>query len=196
MSYNKEYTNYFFELLSDTYNLVCDIGCGQGELLKHGFKNGKFESIIGCDAFPVEPWIVKITSEILPFQSNFFDLTFSTDVIEHVNDDFRFVSELVRITKHGGTILIGTPNIQRPVNKLLNLFGKLHFPRKLGVDTYGDCVHLREYSKLDIINLVQRDKQLDNISIHPFWIGISTLVGHAKTQNKYCHYLFVKAKKT
>jgi SAM-dependent methyltransferase len=46
----------------------------------------------------------------LPFADSTFDSVFAFDVIEHVDDDARFVAELVRVTRPGGEIMISTPN--------------------------------------------------------------------------------------
>lgn len=46
----------------------------------------------------------------LPLPSDSFDSVFAFEVIEHVEDDERFLSELVRVTRPGGTITISTPS--------------------------------------------------------------------------------------
>ena len=46
----------------------------------------------------------------LPFPDGTFDGVFAFDVIEHVDDDRLFVTELVRVAEPGGTITITTPN--------------------------------------------------------------------------------------
>ncbi len=45
----------------------------------------------------------------LPFASDAFDLVCALDIIEHVDDDDGALSELVRVAKPGGTLLISTP---------------------------------------------------------------------------------------
>jgi SAM-dependent methyltransferase len=45
----------------------------------------------------------------LPFASNSFDLVCALDIIEHVDDDTEALSELSRVTRIGGGILISTP---------------------------------------------------------------------------------------
>jgi SAM-dependent methyltransferase len=46
----------------------------------------------------------------LPFSDALFDSAFAFDVIEHVNDDARFVAELIRVVRPGGSITVTTPN--------------------------------------------------------------------------------------
>ncbi len=45
----------------------------------------------------------------LPFVDGAFDLVCALDIIEHVEDDDGALSELVRVAKQGGTLLISTP---------------------------------------------------------------------------------------
>lgn len=49
----------------------------------------------------------KVTS--LPFAGSSFDLVCALDIIEHVNDDDGALSEVSRIAKPGGTLLISVP---------------------------------------------------------------------------------------
>lgn len=45
----------------------------------------------------------------LPFQRQSFDLVVSIHVLEHVADDFRALSEIFRVTKQAGQVLIQVP---------------------------------------------------------------------------------------
>lgn len=46
----------------------------------------------------------------IPFPDNSFDVVASLQVIEHIDDDAGFVSELHRVLKNGGKLYITTPN--------------------------------------------------------------------------------------
>jgi len=48
--------------------------------------------------------------EHLPFPNDFFDLTFSNEVLEHVNNDYQVVREMIRTLKPGGRMVIFCPN--------------------------------------------------------------------------------------
>jgi 2-polyprenyl-3-methyl-5-hydroxy-6-metoxy-1,4-benzoquinol methylase len=84
-----------------------------------------------------------------------FDLVFNTDVIEHLEKDKKALENMFSLVKVGGLLIVGTPNLYRIGNLMLKLLGKLHFPRKLGEDVYGDCIHIREYSPSMLINLAK-----------------------------------------
>jgi SAM-dependent methyltransferase len=45
----------------------------------------------------------------LPLMSASFDLVCALDIIEHVDDDARALSEISRVTRQGGTVLLSTP---------------------------------------------------------------------------------------
>jgi 2-polyprenyl-3-methyl-5-hydroxy-6-metoxy-1,4-benzoquinol methylase len=116
-----------------TINLI-DLGCGDGvqvhlinEFLK---KEIPHRNIFGIDVSDDALSIAqeKNTKGIFKnesvyattFPDNFFDFTVSSDVIEHVQDPQKMVSEAVRITKKGGHIIIGTPIkfTEKPLDKM------------------------------------------------------------------------------
>ena len=95
---------------------ILDLGCGRGEYLE------KFESFgwkaEGFDRSLPENIklhnIVKIgdLERPLPYRKNTFDLVFCKSVIEHQYYPEKLISEIYRILKPGGKILILTPDIE------------------------------------------------------------------------------------
>ncbi len=85
---------------------VLDVGCGKN----------KFEGAIGLDNNPrtAADVIHDLGSIPYPFENDEFDMIISNHVIEHVPDVMAFVSELYRITKHGGRIRLLTPHYTNP----------------------------------------------------------------------------------
>jgi ubiquinone/menaquinone biosynthesis C-methylase UbiE len=45
----------------------------------------------------------------LPFRDNSFETIYALDVLEHVDDERRFASELLRVLKPGGRLILTTP---------------------------------------------------------------------------------------
>ena len=100
---------------------VLDIGCGDGQ------KTIKFKSKIGCKTIygidGVKERLVaakkrgidktkKVNLETKwPFESNFFDIIVSNQVIEHVADIDNFIKETKRLLKPGGYAVISTENL-------------------------------------------------------------------------------------
>lgn len=199
-------TKQFLKLVDKSYNKVVEVGCGKGYWSYVGAKHKRFKECYGCDTFEdfkikeIKKYCKKvpykkINGRRLPYSSNQFDLVFSMDVIEHIEDDLGFITEHLRVCKKGGEIIIGTPNYWRITNILLMILGRLKFPRNMGKDYYGDCIHLREYKIKELVNLVTKAGGR-GIKIYPCWIGILMLsLGierFPKIFNNFCHFFFIK----
>lgn len=213
-SFGKAQCGTFLSLLKDYYPKILEIGCGKGFftylMLKE--KGLKTDAVYGADIFAdyQEEEIKKIVPKTffrlipqsgrLPFSDDKFDLTFSIDVLEHVNDSKKFISEHIRVTKSGGDIIIGTPNFYRLSNLFLFFLGKLKFPRKVGVDTYGEVIHIKEYSKNDFFKLLTSFKsEIGRMKIIPCWFGSSPMkIGIKHPEgflSNFCQFWFVKFQK-
>ncbi len=57
----------------------------------------------------------------LPFGAETFDVVCSNDVIEHLPDAERALSEMTRVVKTGGRIIIASPNLCSPLMPFLDL---------------------------------------------------------------------------
>ncbi len=95
---------------------ILDIGCGIGTYVRrfrqfsddvHGVE---VEEERVREASRELPNIQLAHGEALPFPDDHFDLVFSNEVIEHVDDDRKTVEEAVRVTKPGGCIVLFAPN--------------------------------------------------------------------------------------
>ncbi len=95
---------------------VLDVGCGIGTYVRrfrqysddvHGIE---VEEERVAEASEELPNIVHAYGEELPYPDDHFDLVFSNEVIEHVEDDRRTAVEMVRVTRPGGTIVAFAPN--------------------------------------------------------------------------------------
>lgn len=213
--FQKVQTKQFLDLVNKKYEQVLDVGCGKGYWSFVGAKDKRFKQCCGCDEFDdfqveeLKQYSKKVEyqnykGEVLPYQANRFDLVFSMDVIEHIEDDLKFIKEKIRVCKKGGEVIIGTPNYWRIPNLLLMSLGKLKFPRNMGPDAYGDCIHLREYSKKELVEKVIQAADLKlkikEIEVYPCWIGILRLsLGISrfpKAFNNFSQFIFIKFKKT
>lgn len=105
------------ELIGVTSPSIVSVGCGPAEglnwLLPLAGPNG---CVVGLDADPLHAptsnesinYVVgKI--EAAPFAAGSFDLVLALDVLEHLDDDVTGLSELARILKPGGLLLITVP---------------------------------------------------------------------------------------
>ena len=109
----------------------CDAGCGNGIYLK--FLADKYPKAL-LFGFDFSQTIVEIARrntinveiksgnlEAAPYGGETFDLILCTQVIEHLLDDKKGVSELYRILKPGGYLVISTDNKNNLVSRFLNL---------------------------------------------------------------------------
>lgn len=64
-----------------------------------------------CESKGLGPIVLGDICEV-PMRSDQFDLVLATDIIEHVEDDMRAVSEIVRLLKPGGRALFTVPMFQ------------------------------------------------------------------------------------
>ncbi len=98
---------------------ILDVGCGVGQVVK-ALRDQKLDAE-GVDVS--EPNIRNATKHVghcslydgvtLPFSENQFDAVGAFNVLEHVDEPERFISDLVRVLKPGGTLIISSPNFLR-----------------------------------------------------------------------------------
>lgn len=116
--YTKKHIIRFIKFLLGNKNITwLDIGCGIGYLVREALEEGINAYGIDISKYAVENAIVKnrvkygsITS--IPFGDNIFDVVSAFDVIEHIHpkDTEKAISEISRVLKMGGFLILTTPN--------------------------------------------------------------------------------------
>lgn len=107
------------------------------------------------------------TSEFA-FDSNFFDIVISFEVIEHLRDPAKYLLEIQRVTKKGGMVLMSTPNIVSLISRLRMLAGALP------VAISSDRTHISFFRQKDIVRLLTPFDMKPqfiptSISLNPFY---------------------------
>ncbi len=109
---------------------ILDVGCGIGTYVRR-FRRYS-DDVHGIEVEPERvaqasaelPNIVTAVGEALPYPDDNFDLVFSNEVIEHVDDDRATAAEMVRVAKPGGTIVVFAPNRLYPFETHGAYFGQ------------------------------------------------------------------------
>lgn len=153
------------DMLSPQKNdIICDLGCGDGNLSKAIVK--KVKEVHGLDISPTrvkrakKNGIKAICSDacFTPFESGFFDKVICTEVIEHVVDPEKLICEINRILKNNGIAVLTVPLMQKIEKTLLDVpkidleqmdYGKMI--RKYNITG----AHLHSFSEQGIIKLLE-----------------------------------------
>ena len=115
---------------------VLEVGCGDG----YGTRmlSEKTKKIIGIDVdkqaieeaknkYGTDKCVFQVyDGQELPYSNDTFDAIASFQVIEHVNDDKGFVSEINRVLKKGGIFMVTTPNKTYRLKKGQKPFNPFH----------------------------------------------------------------------
>ena len=94
-----------------------DYGAGRGKTSQMNFR-GEVEFIAGIDPDEVvhanpyldEAKVLDLTTNRIPYDDNSFDVIFSGNVMEHIQDTNAVFREIKRVLKPGGIFLAKTPN--------------------------------------------------------------------------------------
>lgn len=110
---------------------ILDIGCVRGEFLQPLIKKGWSAYGIELDARQAERaranGVDAKSCDVthgLPFPDETFDCVYAGEVIEHLIDTDHFISEIHRVTKKGGCVILTTPNLASLHNRIRLLLGK------------------------------------------------------------------------
>lgn len=158
---------------------ILDLGCGTGEYANYLARHNKNALVYGIDIskknisfankskFSKKQVFLVCRAEKIPFKSNFFDEIYCLEVLEHVTDLKKTLSEVVRTLKFGGKFIFSVPASES--EKKLSILNP-DYPKQIG--------HQRVFTKEDIMNLLKEFK-LKKISYkkynameHIFWVHI------------------------
>lgn len=165
-----------FDLIASiplTFFNLLDCGCGFGENMvniEHTFANSKSICSYGIDVhYPT----IKRAKELLPSKisvllgnclempiaDNSIDVALSNQVIEHIRDYHKYLTEISRLLKPGGYLIITTPNAHCPRNILLKLLGHKPILRWTNVDNLSNDEfrgHVQEFTEAEFEGILQQ----------------------------------------
>jgi len=158
------------ELLTPSRRFL-DIGCGNGELVIKCLD--KFEFVYGLDIARTrleiaQKKIITLSNDFkkrikfqflnadtkYPFPTNYFNAITMVATLEHFFDPYQVMSEVARIIKPGGQLIIQVPNLGFLPRRIAVLFGKLPVTSE---DEYGwDGGHLHYFTIKTLVHLAEK----------------------------------------
>ncbi len=94
--------------------------------------------------------------QFLPFRDRAFDAVIATEVIEHVRYPYKLLRELRRVVRASGRVLLSTPNVATPVNRVaLSVFGV--FPDDRTLHEGADVGHIHFFTRRSFLEAVHRE---------------------------------------
>ena len=137
-----------------------DVGCGAGYSLMRASKDLDCKAE-GIDADPgshgVGRFVKDLVSDVsikqgfaenLPFEDGKFDIVYSSHVLEHVNNEDKAISEMRRVLKNNGVLIIGMPTATMA---LINLISQIIFTTHLKVYQFFRFL----FSKKILVNFME-----------------------------------------
>tara|TARA_R110002072_G_scaffold64203_3_gene159420 strand:+ start:32146 stop:32808 length:663 start_codon:yes stop_codon:yes gene_type:complete len=118
---------------------IMDVGCGQGHLLSKVRAVG-YENLTGCDYSDFQGeknfnFFQHDCNLAFPADVEGFDCLLCSEVIEHIENPWFFIRELLRVLKKEGGLVLSTPNpeswlsiITLVVKGYYNAFGPKDYP--------------------------------------------------------------------
>jgi SAM-dependent methyltransferase len=110
------FREFLLDMLKPTHYCL-DYGAGRGNVQQMNFK-GQVAFVAGVDPDPAvlnnpfvnEAKLLNTTNNSIPYPANTFDLVFSDNVMEHIQEPNVVLNEIRKVLKPGGVFVSKTPN--------------------------------------------------------------------------------------
>lgn len=149
---------------------LLDVGCAEGEktedyALALGISLGRVKGIEAQEKYAVqagkkfEVYRVDMEKDLFPVPDEAFDLVVCNQVLEHLKNIFRPLSEMDRIVKTDGFLLIGVPNLASLYNRFLLVLGR----QPLAIDIDGP--HVRGFAYSAFLRFLRQNPNFEVIAV-------------------------------
>jgi ubiquinone/menaquinone biosynthesis C-methylase UbiE len=115
-------------------SFLLDVGCGAGDNIERASNELRCVAT-GIDPSPGAHGVGRFSekntlknnihqgnAEELPFSNNLFDVVFCSHVLEHVADENKSLSEMKRVLKNDGTLIIGMPTATMAIIAIISYY--------------------------------------------------------------------------
>ncbi len=185
-----------------THNIL-DIGCGDGDrtIRIAKYYNVSMNNVYGLDSNDdliltsknvFNASRVDLETDDIPHKDNTFDLVICNQVLEHLKNYKKTISEAIRVTKNEGYIVFGIPNLAHLINRIYLLFGFQPLCIHL------DSSHVRSFTHRNFVKLLNSLESVRLIDCKgslmyplPFFLGKS-FASHFVGLSGYVCYLLQK----
>jgi len=152
--WQRERVRLILDMLKGARGSILDIGCGSSRIFQ-AMSGGALD--VGLDIQLKKLRYLRkqgkplVTGDIkaLPFRDAAFETVVCSQVIEHIPIDARIFSELARVTREGGLLVLGTPDYGR-----LSWVVIEWFYGKLMPNAYAD-EHISHYDREGLVKIMQ-----------------------------------------
>ena len=180
------------ELLSDrSFDALLDVGCGDGRLTTRIADACGATEVRGIDISEkdiaraasrgISGEVVNLDDETFPFDDEQFDLVYFGEVVDYLQDPDHCFSEINRVLRDGGTLVVSTPNLAAAYNRIALALGKPPFPCRGSTDilvTDGESSPLAKRNTLFTVSTLE-----ETLRNHGF--DVETVVGSTSYREKY-----------
>jgi ubiquinone/menaquinone biosynthesis C-methylase UbiE len=135
---------------------------------------------------------IDLERDRLPYEDESFDLITCNQVLEHLKNYRKAIEEMIRVSKKGGYIVFGIPNLAHLINRIYLLLGV----QPLCIHLNGP--HVRGYthsSFVQLLNSIERLKLVDytGSTMYPLpLVAAKCLSKHFVALSGYTCYLLQK----
>jgi len=200
---------YINKIIKNSKNIkILDIGCGKGDdlinilnSLESDFKKRIIfygieynnDYLKECKAKGIKCYRLNIERDVFPFKAHFFDIVIINQVTEHLKEIFYVYSEISRVLKYNGVLIVGFPNLAAYYDRFSLLLGeqptciKLLGPHIRGLTYPGfkSFIECEGYFKIE---------KIKGAGFYPFSEKLSKIL--AEIFPTFSNSLFFKIKRT
>jgi len=137
---------------------------------------------------------VDLEKDVLPFKDQEVEVIICNQILEHLKNIFLLLSEMDRILKRSGYLMIGIPNLAALQNRILIIFGRQPLCNKI-MGPHIRCFTHREFLKLIKLNTNFKLIKINAASLYPFpYPFVEYFAKYLPSISSYTFYLLKKVK--